>query len=75
MFKSRRNRDAVRRFAALTLAFLMVFQYTASGLSVYSWAEDDKQLTAEEQVQETKEEATEQLAEAQPTEVQPTVTN
>ena len=42
MFKSKRSKDAVRRFGALTLAFLMVFQYTASGLSVYAWAEDDK---------------------------------
>ena len=42
MFKSKRSKDAVRRFGAITLAFLMVFQYTASGLSVYAWAEDDK---------------------------------
>ena len=68
MFKSRRTRDAVRRFAALTLAFLMVFQYTASGLSVYSWAEDDKQLTAEEQVRETKEEAKEEVKQEAPAE-------
>ena len=61
MFKSTKTEKAVRRFAALTLAFLMVFQYTASGLSVYSWAEDDRELAAQEE--QTEKEAKEEVKE------------
>ena len=52
MFKTKKTRETARRFAALALSFLMVFQYTASGLSIYSWAEDDKDTVQEEQEQE-----------------------
>ena len=52
MFKSRKRRETARRYAALLLAFLMVFQYTASGLSVYSWAEDGSETVQEEEKKE-----------------------
>lgn len=74
MLKSKKAKDAAKRVAALTLAFLMVFQYTASAMSVYAWAEDgsDKELNAvEEQVEtksEEKEEAPAEKAESEKTE-------
>ncbi len=61
MLKSKKTRDAARRFAALTLAFLMVFQYTVSGLNVWAWAEDgsEKETSEVTQVEEQKEEVKE----------------
>ena len=34
------------------MAFLMVFQYTVTGLSIYSWAEDGTELEVQEQQEE-----------------------
>ena len=54
MLKSRKTKDTARRIAALALAFLMVFQYTASGLSIYAWAEDGSEQKEEQEVTEVK---------------------
>ena len=68
MLKSKKTRDAARRFAALTLAFLMVFQYTVSGLNVWAWAEDgsEKETPEVTQVEEQKEEVKEDQDEPAP---------
>ncbi len=68
MFKSKKNKETASRIAALVLAFLMVFQYTASGLSIYSWAEDNNEETVQEEQQEevTEQEVAEAPAEKEP---------
>ncbi len=63
MLKSKKNRETAKRFAAIALAFLMVFQYTASGLSMWAWAEDGSEETqevAQEQHEEKKEKVKEE---------------
>ncbi|MBR3147274.1 MAG: InlB B-repeat-containing protein, partial [Eubacterium sp.] len=66
MLKSRKAKDTARRLAAISMAFLMVFQYTVSGLSIYSWAEDGSEARVEEVQEEKAEEKTEEKAAEEP---------
>ena len=66
MLKRRQTQEAARKFAALVLAFLMVFQYTAAGLSVYAWAEDGGEAVQEEKVEKAEEKANEEAAKEAP---------